>query len=100
MSHTKPKYGFCPCCSRQVALTFHHFIPKKMHRRQYFRKHFSRDKLNNGMSVCRACHDGIHSHYDEMTLAKHYYNAQRLLVDDTLRQHYHWISKQKVRHRF
>jgi 5-methylcytosine-specific restriction endonuclease McrA len=66
------RVGQCPLCQRQVPLTFHHLIPKKLHRRTRFKKSFSKAHLNQGVFVCRLCHNGIHDHYDEMTLAKQF----------------------------
>lgn len=89
-------YGECPCCGREVALTFHHLIPCKMHRRKYFQKHFTKEERNQGVSICRLCHDGVHDTFDEMTLAKSYYTLALLLADETLQRHFAWVAKQKV----
>jgi hypothetical protein len=35
----------CELCGREAPLTFHHLVPRKMHRRTYFRKHYSREEL-------------------------------------------------------
>ena len=87
----------CAFCGRRCALTFHHFIPKKVHRRAYFRKHYTREILQQGIDICRLCHDGIHDHYDEMTLAKRFHTASRLRRDPQLRKHFQWVKKQAVR---
>ncbi|MEO0436704.1 MAG: hypothetical protein AAF098_07335 [Pseudomonadota bacterium] len=86
----------CATCGRATRLTFHHLIPKKMHRRQYFRKHFSKEKLNLGVRVCRPCHTGIHKAFDEMTLAKNYNTLEKLLAEESLARHFAWVRKQKV----
>ncbi|MBT8115304.1 MAG: hypothetical protein KJP04_07980 [Arenicella sp.] len=67
---TRSKHGHCPLCQRLTHLTFHHFVPRKVHRRAHFKKHFTKDQLNQGVAVCRQCHSGIHRFYDEMHLAK------------------------------
>ena len=54
----------CACCQRLVPLTFHHLIPRKMHRRKGFRRRFSKEELNVGVHICRKCHRGIHALYD------------------------------------
>lgn len=79
-----------------MELTFHHFIPRKVHRRTFFRKHFSKAELASGVMVCRRCHDGIHSLYDEMTLARQFSSLQSLLADPGLCRHFQWVSKQRV----
>ena len=78
-------------------MTFHHLIPRKMHRRAWFRRHYSKEQLNAGIMVCRGCHTGIHQRYDEMTLGKQLNTLERLLADPGLMQHFTWVSKQRER---
>ena len=85
----------CACCQRLVPLTFHHLIPRKMHRRQGFRRRFSKDELNMGIHVCRKCHRGIHALYDELTLATRFHHLDLLLRDETLASHFRWVAKQR-----
>ena len=85
----------CACCQRLVPLTFHHLIPRKMHRRTGFRRRFSKEELNVGIHVCQKCHRGIHALYDELTLATRFYNLELLLNDETLAGHFRWVSKQR-----
>ncbi|WP_287280544.1 hypothetical protein [Okeania sp. SIO2G5] len=93
------KRGTCPFCGRETALTFHHLIPKKMHRRNYFKKNYSKTLLNQGVDICRPCHSGIHHRYDEMTLAKQFSSLDALMNDASLQKHFQWVAKQKVKHR-
>lgn len=85
----------CQLCRRQVQLTFHHLIPRKMHRRTYFKKHYSKQALNQGIWVCRQCHRGIHKLYDEMTLAKQLNTLEKLQRNPQIKQHVCWVAKQK-----
>lgn len=87
----------CPCCLREVALTFHHLIPKKVHRRTRFKKYFDKETLGAGIYVCRGCHRGIHRHYDEMTLATSLASLEALLADPALTKHFRWVAKQRER---
>jgi len=66
-----------------------------MHRRDYFRNRFSKDFLNQGIDICRLCHDGIHDLYDEMQLAKSLCSLDALINDTALQRHFKWVSKQK-----
>lgn len=97
MGSSRIKVGVCACCGRYCSLTFHHLIPKKLHRRAYFQKNFDKESLNDGVNVCRVCHDGIHDLYDEMTLAKQFSSVQALLGDEALQRHFAWVSKKKVK---
>jgi len=92
----KDKRGDCCLCQRHCLLTFHHLIPKKMHRRPHFQKRFSKVELNQGIHICRLCHSGIHNLYDEMTLAKQYSNLAALQADAEVSKHVSWVARQKV----
>lgn len=92
----REKHGICPLCQRECPLTFHHLIPRKMHRRTHFRKHYSKEQLNQGINICRQCHNGIHRQYDEMQLAKTLNTTQALANDETLSRYFAWVSKQKI----
>ncbi len=89
------KQGCCELCNRDTALTFHHLIPRKMHRRPRFRKDFSREQLNAGVELCRACHTGLHRLFDEMTLAKRLNTLKALKADEAVQRHVSWVARQK-----
>ncbi|MEZ5477514.1 MAG: hypothetical protein R3E95_08550 [Thiolinea sp.] len=91
------RQGSCPLCQRETALTFHHLIPRKLHRRPHYRKHYSREQLNQGIAICRQCHNAIHRHYDEMHLAKHLNSLETLQADPLLQRHFAWVGRQKIR---
>ena len=96
MTFRRKKYGECALCEREIALTFHHLIPKKMHRRTYFKKHFAKVTLNEGINICRQCHVGIHKSYDEMRLAKTFNTLEKLQSDPVINAHIAWVKKQKI----
>lgn len=91
------RIGPCPCCGRHIRLTFHHLIPKKLHRRTRFKREFTKAQLSEGIYICRQCHSGIHDQYDEMTLAQEFDSLQALLADEGLQRHFKWVSRQKSR---
>lgn len=94
---TKKSAQQCPCCKRAAKLTFHHLIPKKVHRRAFYRKKVSKERKAEGVMVCRQCHDAIHRFYDEMTLAKRLNTLDALLNDEQLAKHFNWLAKQRIR---
>jgi len=93
----KLKVGICCLCQRETNLTFHHFIPRKVHRRAHFKKHYSKNELQKGLNICRQCHNGIHKTYDEMTLAKQFSSIRKIQDDAKLKKYFAWVSKQRVR---
>ncbi|MDP5460662.1 HNH endonuclease [Alishewanella sp. SMS8] len=85
----------CQLCQRQTLLTFHHLIPRKMHRRSRFNKKYSKAELQQGVYLCRLCHKAIHKQYDEITLAQRFNTLELLLADDAIQRHLQWAAKQK-----
>lgn len=90
------KPDVCQLCGRNVFLTFHHLIPRKVHRRPRFKKQCSREELNRGIWICRKCHKGIHKSFDEMTLAKELFTLEKLQANSVIAKHVQWVSKQKA----
>lgn len=86
----------CPLCERDVALTFHHLIPKKVHARNFFKKKYSRRDLKKGIDICRLCHNGLHDLYDEMKLGKEFSTLETIQADPALTKHFTWVAKQKA----
>ncbi|MFS1701586.1 hypothetical protein [Aestuariibacter sp. GS-14] len=78
-------------------LTFHHLIPRKMHRRAHFKKHYSKEALASGVMICRQCHNGIHRFYSESELAKQRHTLSLLLSDPALSEYFAWVGRQKVK---
>lgn len=85
----------CQLCSGERELTFHHLIPKKVHRRAYFRRTYSREQLQRGVHLCRLCHSAVHRLHDEMTLAREFSTLAALRASPELRRHAQWARKQK-----
>lgn len=86
----------CPLCGRTTHLTFHHLIPRKVHRRTYFKKNFTKQELNLGVDICRTCHNGIHRRLTEMELAKDYASLSALQSHPELSKYFAWVAKQRI----
>ncbi|MBT8344447.1 MAG: hypothetical protein HKP62_02140 [Sulfurovum sp.] len=86
-------FGTCATCHRYIALTKHHLIPKKRHKKM--KKTSVNNLLDSVIYICRTCHDGIHAFYDEHTLAKEYNTLEKLIADERLHKHFMWASKCK-----
>ncbi|MGR8946619.1 MAG: hypothetical protein ACU84Q_01135 [Gammaproteobacteria bacterium] len=85
----------CELCARVSILSFHHLIPRKVHRRKRFKKHFTKEQLGSGINICQLCHRGIHKLYDEMTLATAFDTKDKLIADVSIHRHISWVKKQK-----
>jgi len=86
----------CALCDRQTSLTAHHLIPRKLHRRKWFTKNYTRQELQCVVLLCRDCHVGVHKLYDEMKLAKTLNTLEKLRADKAVMKHVQWVSKRRV----
>lgn len=93
----RARAGPCPLCGRRLTLTFHHLIPKKLHRRPRFKRRYSKELLARGIYICRDCHDGIHATYSEPELAQKFTSPEEIVVDPALVRHFAWLSRQRRR---
>lgn len=91
------KTGGCELCGRLVSLTFHHLIPRKVHRRpRFLRRHGKPEMLSRGLYLCRLCHGGIHDLIpDEAVLAEQFNTRELLLAHEGIARHIAWAAKQK-----
>ena len=97
MSSESDHKAVCALCRQERALTFHHLIPRKLHRRTAFKKSYSKEELNQGIHICVLCHRGVHRLYDEMALGKRLNTLAALVGDEAIQRHVQWVAKQKRR---
>lgn len=91
MMQNSKTFGTCATCHRYTALTKHHLIPKKRHKKK--ERHHS--LFNEVILICRQCHDGIHDFYNERILAEELNTMEKILSDEALQKHFAWVSKCK-----
>jgi len=94
--HERLKFGACVLCQRNTALTWHHLIPRKLHRRKHYQRNFTRDQLNAGINICRQCHRGLHRLFSEMHLGKYLYTLTLLQADTAVAKHVQWVARQRL----
>lgn len=87
----------CELCARSVPLTFHHLVPRKVHKRtRFIRRHGKREMRSTGLWICRLCHSGIHNIIpDEKVLAESFFTKELLLAHEGVARHVLWVSKQR-----
>ncbi len=85
----------CELCGRVMDdLTRHHLIPRKQHRRKRIRRRYSRSEREGRILwVCRPCHDHIHKHFDEQTLAERLNSREALIAEPVIRDFATWIAR-------
>lgn len=86
----------CTLCEREKPLSFHHLIPRKMHRRKNFLREFGKEEMKKrGINVCRKCHSAIHKFWDEKTLAEIYNTKEKLMETEEMQKFVAWVKKEK-----
>lgn len=87
----------CELCDREVRLTFHHLIPRRVHKRtRFIRQHGKEQMRSTGIWLCTLCHSGIHTIIpNERVLAESYNTKDLLLSHEGIARHIAWARKQK-----
>lgn len=86
----------CVFCKRDKELTFHHYIPKTLHRNKLFRKIYKREYMQtHGVDLCDDCHRAIHTFFTEKELGKTYNTKEKLFATEKVKNFIVWIKKQK-----
>ena len=85
----------CVLCNRSLPLTFHHVIPKLVHKRRWVRQLYSSEQLQEGIWVCKPCHSAIHRFIDHAELARSFHTVEQLKSHEELGKFVRWSSKQR-----
>ena len=80
----------CAACGSTVDLTLHHLIPQVKCHNKY---KDTKDDPANHMTLCRSCHDQIHSLWDESTLRDLYNTKDKLLAAPEMQKFIKWKIK-------
>lgn len=84
----------CGLCDRLKELTFHHYIPKTLHKNKLFRKLYKLEFMrSHGIDLCDACHYAIHHFHSEKELGKYYNDKSKLLSSEKVKNFLKWVKK-------
>ncbi|MDA0840952.1 MAG: hypothetical protein O3B01_18360 [Planctomycetota bacterium] len=81
----------CELCNRLKPLTFHHLIPRTLHSNRWFKKTFTREQMQQGLNLCRACHRTVHDFLTEKELGRDYNTRERLLEHEPIGTFVKWV---------
>jgi hypothetical protein len=85
----------CGLCGREKELTFHHYIPKTLHKNKLFVKMYKKEYMkSHGVDLCDDCHYNIHHFHTEKELGKYYNDMKKLLSSEKVRNFLKWVKKQ------
>jgi len=74
----------------------HHLIPRACHRRNWFRKRYSREQMQTTVDLCSDCHSAVHDLIpDERELGRSYFTVELLTAHPAVAKFLTWVRKQK-----
>lgn len=87
----------CKLCNLEFEdeqTNFHHLIPKSFHNNKRILKQYDKDFLNkNGIILCIACHNKLHSCIDEKDMAFEYNTIERIVENEEIQKWVNWKHK-------
>ena len=93
----KPPTQHCALCRRRARLTFHHLIPRSQHSNKWFRKNFTRERMAEGIDLCRDCHSAVHQFIPDRKQMGRYYNTrEKLLAHPHVANFVGWVSRRST----
>jgi hypothetical protein len=88
---TKRPAKLCGLCESDAAHNFHHFIPRTLHTNKWFKRRYTRQQMQAGLDLCKACHSAIHDLIpDEKELGRNYNTKEKLLAHPKLAGYVKW----------
>ena len=81
----------CELCQSEAAYNFHHLIPRTVHSNKWFKKRYAREQMQQGIQVCKSCHNAIHDLIpDEKELGRHFNTIEKLLEHPLIAGYVKW----------
>ncbi len=91
----RPHTGLpCALCERPLPTTFHHLVPRTLHKNKWFQKRYTRVEMAAGVPLCQPCHSAVHKFIDEKTLGREYASLVALQAHPELSRFVAWVRTQ------
>lgn len=86
----------CQLCESDEAYNFHHLIPRTLHSNKWFKKRFTRQQMQQGLDVCKTCHNAIHDLIpDEKELGRSCNTREALLSHPEFSNYIRWKKSKR-----
>jgi hypothetical protein len=82
----------CQLCGKE-AFDFHHLIPRSLHRKNRFKKKYTKEELSKGLDLCKMCHNVIHDTISERDLGEKHNTKKKLLEHFQIGNYVKWRRK-------
>ena len=90
----KKKASRCEICGRDwVPLTYHHLIPRQMHKKAVKRGWHEEWRLQSVAWLCRACHSFVHGLASNEELAREWWSVERLKGREDVGRWARWVGR-------
>lgn len=85
----------CELCHHDDLCNEHHLIPRKCHKKKWFRKMFSIQEMKTRIAMlCKSCHKEIHTLIpNEVEMGKRYNTLEKLMEHPLVRKYVLWKRK-------
>lgn len=82
----------CALCDRDVPLTQHHLIPKRLHRNEKLRRTLGVEVMRHRIAwLCLPCHKHVHRCFSERELGLHFAEIDALRAHPEIRSFVDWL---------
>lgn len=89
------KIDKCALCERENNVTFHHLIPRTLHKNKWFKKNYTREEMNKGVDLCKyECHREVHNLIGEKEMGRSYNTLEKLKRHPKVKKYIKFIQKQ------
>ncbi|WP_372716424.1 hypothetical protein [Novipirellula sp.] len=81
----------CELCEVDYAYNEHHLIPRHCHRKTWWKRRFTKEQMQQTISVCKMCHRSIHNLIpDEKVIGRHYHSIETLKSHPAIANYLAW----------
>ena len=87
--------NLCELCACEAAYNFHHLIPRTLHSNKWFKKRYTRDQMQEGLQVCKQCHNTLHDLICEKDLGRNYHSRELLLAHPQVARYVSWKQRRR-----
>ena len=84
----------CELCAAEEAYNEHHLIPRHCHRKNWWKKNFTREQMQQTVWLCKTCHDMLHELIpDEKVLGREFNTLALLETHPEVARYLEWKRK-------
>ncbi|QDT59446.1 hypothetical protein SV7mr_19530 [Stieleria bergensis] len=84
----------CQLCGSNEVHSEHHLIPRHCHRKNWWKRHFTKEQMQQTILLCKMCHESVHELIpDEKELGRDFYTIEKLQSHPDIAKYLDWKRK-------